>query len=174
MMNVVRIGVLSIVAAMLYGIALDQVCARICIEYFTIGHRAILDHTHVPTLLGLAWGVLLTWRAGLGIGVALAIVSRAGRMNRKIGWFELIKPVAVVLAVTAIGAFISGAVAYKQAVRGIIGLQGDLAWQVPFEAQNRFVGCEAAHLASYALGFLGGLVLCGYVFIIRLRAPRAR
>ena len=36
-----KIVVLCIVAAIVYGILHDQVTARVCVEYFTIGHPPI-------------------------------------------------------------------------------------------------------------------------------------
>jgi hypothetical protein len=55
-----KIIVLCIVAAMVYGILHDQVTARVCVEYFTIGHPPIF-HTDDPTLLAFGWGVIATW-----------------------------------------------------------------------------------------------------------------
>src|SRR3954451_19765307 len=64
MMQALAIVLLSILAAVLYGIVHDQVTARICVEYFTIGHPPVFD-TESPTLLGLGWGVIATWWVGL-------------------------------------------------------------------------------------------------------------
>jgi hypothetical protein len=55
-----KIILLCIVAAIVYGILHDQVTARVCVEYFTIGHPPIF-HTDDPTLLALGWGVIATW-----------------------------------------------------------------------------------------------------------------
>ena len=48
---------LGVVGAVAYGIAHDNVTARVCVEYFTIGHVPIFG-TENPTLLALGWGVL--------------------------------------------------------------------------------------------------------------------
>lgn len=63
-MPFIRIVLLSILAAIGYGIIHDQVTARICVEYFTIGHPPIF-HTDSPALLGVRWGILATWWVGL-------------------------------------------------------------------------------------------------------------
>jgi len=55
-----KIILLSIAAVILYGIVHDQVTARMCVEYFTIGHPPIFG-TDDPTLLGVGWGILATW-----------------------------------------------------------------------------------------------------------------
>ena len=76
-MEGVAIVLLAIVSAVVYGVVHDQVTARVCIEYFTIGHPPIFP-TESPTLLGLGWGVVATWWAGLLLGVPLALAARPG------------------------------------------------------------------------------------------------
>jgi hypothetical protein len=68
-----KIILLCIEAAIVYGILHDQVTARVCVEYFTIGHPPIF-HTDDPTLLafgsesgaesgnGASVGNLVGWR----------------------------------------------------------------------------------------------------------------
>jgi len=41
-MQAIRIVLLSIASAVAYGIVHDQITARICIEYFTIGYSTFL------------------------------------------------------------------------------------------------------------------------------------
>lgn len=48
-MESLKIILLYILAAIVYGICHDQVTARVCVEYFTIGHPPIF-HTDSPTL----------------------------------------------------------------------------------------------------------------------------
>ena len=50
-MEAVKIGILCIAVAVVYGILHDQVTARVCVEYFTIGHPPMFP-TNSPTLLG--------------------------------------------------------------------------------------------------------------------------
>lgn len=57
------IVLLCIGSAIGYGIAHDQITARVCVEYFTIGHPRVFD-TESPTLLALGWGVIA--RGGSG------------------------------------------------------------------------------------------------------------
>lgn len=59
---------LSVLAAVVYGILHDQITARICVEYFTIGHARLID-SDSPTVLGLFWGVVATWWVGLPLSV---------------------------------------------------------------------------------------------------------
>lgn len=69
-----KIVLLCIVSAVVYGILHDQVTARVCVEYFTIGHPQVFQ-TESPTLLALGWGIIATWWSGLLVGIALAFTS---------------------------------------------------------------------------------------------------
>lgn len=70
-MEALRIVALAVAAAVAYGVLHDQVTARICVEYFTIGHPLLVP-SYSPTLLALAWGVVATWWVGLVGGLVLA------------------------------------------------------------------------------------------------------
>src|SRR5579871_5632082 len=98
-MAAIRIITLSILAAIAYGIIHDQITARLCVEYFTIGHPPIFG-TDDPTILGIGWGIIATWWVGLILGISLAICTRAGLLpKRSVG--SLVRPVACLLAVMA-------------------------------------------------------------------------
>ena len=60
MIEFAKIVVLGVVAAVCYGVLHDQVTARVCVEYFTIGHPPLFN-TDSPTLLAFGWGVVGTW-----------------------------------------------------------------------------------------------------------------
>ena len=78
-MQALAIVALSILAAVSYGIVHDQITARVCVEYFTIGHPQVLAvPTDSPTVLGFVWGVIATWWVGLGLGIPLALAARLG------------------------------------------------------------------------------------------------
>lgn len=59
-MRFVGIIALALLAGITYGILHDQVTARVCVEYFTIGHPKIFPTTS-PTLLAIGWGIVATW-----------------------------------------------------------------------------------------------------------------
>ena len=73
---------LCVGAAVAYGIRHDQVTARVCVEYFTVGHPAVFP-TDSPTWLAVGWGILATWWVGLILGVGLAVAARFGRRPRR-------------------------------------------------------------------------------------------
>src|SRR3954454_21731632 len=105
-MQSLLIVLLCIVAAVVYGVIHDQITARICVEYFTIGHPPVFG-TDDPTLLGLGWGVIATWWVGLLLGVPLAMVSRLGSRPKFTAGL-LIRPLLIMLAVVGVLAIASG------------------------------------------------------------------
>ena len=99
-MQSLGIVLVSILAAVLHGIVHDQITARICVEYFTIGHPPVFN-TDDPTLLAIGWGTIATSWVGAMLGVPLAIVAGAGsRPKRDIK--SLIRPIAILMIVNAI------------------------------------------------------------------------
>jgi hypothetical protein len=150
-MEALTIIVMCVVAAVLYGIAHDLVTTRVCLEYFTIFHPAIFNHTHSPTLLALGWGVLATWWAGLFIGIALAVVARVGNFP-KLSAKDLLSSVRALVPVMAGCAILAGAAGFFWGGAG----RAELA--------PNFYADLWAHTASYASGFFGGTVICGMTY----------
>jgi hypothetical protein len=169
-MESLKIILLSIAAAIAYGILHDQVTARICVEYFTIGHAPIFG-TEDPTLLGVGWGILATWWVGLFLGVPLAVVARAGKRPKRDA-ASLVRPIAALMTVSACGAVVAGLIGWVLASRGIVRLAGPMAEAVPADRHVVFLIDGFAHTASYAFGFVGGLVVMTLVW--RSRSPRGR
>lgn len=149
--------ILCIVSAICYGVAHDQVTARVCVEYFTIGHPPVFD-TESPTLLALGWGVIATWWVGLIIGVPLAIAARAGGRPKRSA-ASLIRPVAILLALMALCALLAGLLGAVLARRGSVVLLEPMASAVPADRHVPFIADLWAHSASYLVGFIGGVVL---------------
>ena len=162
---------LSVAASVVYGILHDQVTARVCVEYFTIGHPPIF-HTESPTLLALGWGVVATWWMGLALGIPLALFSCVGTAP-VLGPREWLKPIAVLLTAMAAFALLAGIAGYAAARSGSIGLVPPLSSRIAPERHPLFLADLWAHLASYASGFFGGLFLCARSVIVRLRLARA-
>lgn len=166
-MNTLKIIFLCIFAAVGYGIIHDQITARICVEYFTIGHPPVFG-TDDPTLLGIGWGIIATWWVGLLLGIGLVIAANAGaRPSRSPR--TLVRPVLQLLAVCAVGAVIAGLAGWFAGKNGLILLFGPLANKIPREKQIAFQICGFAHSASYALGLLGGIIVMIRVWLSRPR-----
>src|SRR4051812_37028691 len=137
---------------MAYGILHDQVTARVCVEYFTIGHPPVFP-TESPTLLGLGWGIIATWWAGLLLGVPLAVAAQAGT-RPKWGVRSLARPVATLLVVMSVCAIIARVVGYALGRAGAVFLVEPLASLVPRDRHARFLADLWAHSASYFVGFV--------------------
>ena len=169
-MQPVKIILLAIVAACLYGVVQDQVTARVCVEYFTIGHPPVFK-TESPTLLAFGWGVIATWWVGAILGIALALAARTGR-RPKLPARDLVKPVAILLACIAAFALVAGVAGYIAARSGAVWLMQPLASRIPADRHAAFIADLWAHLAAYGGGFIGGVVLCVLTGRRRGRIPQ--
>ncbi|SIO58002.1 hypothetical protein SAMN05444166_5542 [Singulisphaera sp. GP187] len=162
-----RIVVLCIASAVAYGIVHDQITARVCIEYFTIGHPPVFL-TASPTLLALGWGIIATWWCGLILGVPLALIARLGS-RPKLTAADLRKPIAIQLVCMGMVAAIAGCSGYVAARAGWVELMEPLASEIPEPARVPFLADLWSHLASYGSGFLGGLLIWGWAWRERSR-----
>ncbi|MBN2294260.1 MAG: hypothetical protein JXM70_17665 [Pirellulales bacterium] len=170
-MQSLKIILLCIVSAVIYGICHDQVTARVCVEYFTVGHAHIFNTTS-PTLLAFGWGTLATWWVGLILGILAAVVCRIGSWP-KFQASHLIRPIACLLIVTAVTSLLAGITGYKLAQSSGFVLPEPLGPRVPEDRHALFFADSLAHLAAYVVGALGGLILCVRVLIQRRRVARA-
>ena len=157
-----------VAAAVGYGVVHDLVTAQVCVEYFTIGHPILID-TENPVVLALLWGVVATWWAGLIIAVPLTLAARLGRDRPAWGVGRLVKPVLVLLACMFCLAMIALVVGYVLARRDIVFVTGRLAEFLPRASHDRFLADAFAHNASYAGGFVGGIILSIWVWVRRGR-----
>jgi hypothetical protein len=87
---------------------------------------------------------------------------------------SLVKPIARLLLVMAASALAAGVAGYLLARNGVLLLAEPFAARVPAERHARFLADGAAHLASYGVGFLGGLVVIARVWRSRGRADEVR
>src|SRR5438552_5033548 len=146
-MQSLGIVLMSVVAAVMYGIVHDQVTVRVCVEYFTVGHPPLFDSDN-PTLLGIGWGIIATWWVGLVLGVPLAIAARAGSWpTRSLG--SLVRPAAWLLVVMAVCALAAGVTGSLLARNGAVFLVGPIAQKLPPDRHVPFLADLWAHLASY-------------------------
>jgi len=161
-MESIKIVLGCILAAIVYGIIHDQITARICLEYFTVFHPPVFL-TQSPTLLGIGWGIIATWWAGAIIGLLLVIAARFGAWP-KLSATDLAPWVLSLLAFMAICAAVFGMIGFFWAP-----LPPELAGLLPAAKTRSFLADWWAHNASYASGFLGGLVLCALAAYRRAR-----
>ena len=165
------IVLLCVVAAVTYGIIHDQITARVCVEYFTIGHPPVFG-TEDPTLLGLGWGIIATWWVGALLGVPLAIVARAGSWPKRSA-ASLVRPLVWLMVVAAGTALVAGIHGYWLARVDAVRLIGPIATELPPERHVPFIADLWAHSASYLVALVGGIVVMVQVWRSRLRATKS-
>lgn len=157
-MESLKIVLACIAAAVLYGIIHDQFTARICVEYFTVFHPPVFL-TKSPTLLGVGWGIVATWWVGAILGILLAMTARLGsRPKLRVG--VLLSPIGKLILVMAGSALLFGLTGYFLARWAMIAPPGWVSSSIAPSARARFMADWWAHNASYAAGFIGGIVLC--------------
>lgn len=166
-MEAFKICFLSIAAAICYGILHDQVTARVCIEYFSLGHPMILQ-IHSPTAFAFEWGILATWWVGCGLGIFLAAAARLGS-KPKIAARNLVRPIVKLLLCMAASSLLAGTIGFSLARAHVISLWGWLAVVLPEWKHPRFLADLWAHSASYLVGIVGGFVLCCLTLMKRYR-----
>ena len=161
---------LCIASAVVYGILHDQITARLCVEYFTIGHPPVFG-TNDPTLLGIGWGIIATWWGGLLLGIPMALAARAGKHPKRSA-ASLLRPIGTLLAVMAFSAGVAGVAGWLLSSQGAVFLAGTLAKAVPQDKHVLFLTDAWAHSASYVVGFLGGAALIVSVWRSRSRTAK--
>lgn len=167
-MPLLRIVGLCIAALVGYGMLQDQVTARICPEYFTVGHPPIAG-VQDPTVLGIAWGFLGSWWGGLFLGLAVAAAARGGSRPQLTAG-QLLRPLAVLLAAMVAVTLVCGVGAeYNGAILGV-SLGEPWASAVPAPRHRGLLVVASAHFGTYAAALIGGVVLCAWVVRTR-RSP---
>jgi hypothetical protein len=164
-MSASKIVALATLAAILYGIVHDLVTTQVSLEYFTLGHPNVF-HTKNPFLLALGWGTIATWWVGLPLGCLLAIAAELGPLP-VLSWRKLVRPMAMVLLANLALAFMAGLFCYF-----VLQTRFDLGGNLSPDGERRFFAVWITHNASYLLGAIGGMALCGWA--IRLRIIEAR
>jgi len=167
-MEALKIIAVCVLSCVIYGVIHDQITARICVEYFTIGHAPVFP-TNDPTLLGLGWGIIATWWVGVLLGMPLAFFAHIGSLP-KITARQLVRPLVVLMVCSGCIAVLAGLIGYVAASHGWVFLVGSMAKRVPADKHVAFLVDLWAHNASYISGFIGGVILMGVIWRWRLVA----
>jgi len=160
-----RIVVACIISAIVFGVVHDQMTARLCVEYFTLGHPKIVE-TQDPTLLGLVWGVVASWWVGALLGLALAVAARKGPLPR-IDAASLHGSLVRLLGVMTLCSAAAGALGWQFARHGVVILVGPLHDSVPESRHVPFIAVLWTHFASYLIGIGGGIRLTWRTWLLR-------
>jgi len=158
---------MCVATCVVYGILHDQITARICVEYFTIGHPPAFG-TDDPTLLGFGWGIIATWWVGGLLGIPLATACRAGRWPKREPR-TLWRPLFRLMVVAFIFGALAGLAGWIAASNGWVYLVGSIADRVPSDRHVPFLIDLWAHSASYLVGAVGGVILIVLVLLGRQR-----
>jgi hypothetical protein len=168
-----KVVALGVVVAVVYGIIHDQITVRLCVEYFSLAHPPLFPVSS-PTLLGLCWGIAATSGVGLILGFLLARASQSPGLP-PMPVRSLVRPLLVLVTLTAIGATAAGCVGYSLSRHHVISLNNLLAGQwvelLSPSQRDRFMAVWFAHGASYILGVVGGGALILRIWLERKR-PR--
>jgi len=157
----IRIVGLCMAAMVAYGILQDQITARFCPEYFTVGHQPI-EGLHEPTLLGLAWGFLGSWWGGLFLGLALAGSSQLGsKPPLKLGQLAMPLLVLIVSVGTIAALFGVGTASNANVLQVSIG--EPWASQIDPDRHRNMLVVANVHFGAYSSSILGSIVLCLWV-----------
>ena len=170
-MKYLAIVVLCVLTAVGFGIAHDLVTARLCVEYYTVGHPRVFD-TDDPIWLGIGWGIVATWWVGLLLGIPMALASRLGGRPKRSA-LSLVAPLGALLVALGLCAALAGLIGWLLATAGVVVLVEPLATRVPPAKHALFVAALWAHVTSYVAGFLGAIVLCARTWRSRGRAQAA-
>lgn len=152
-MDILKIWLLCIGAVVAYGIAHDQVTARLCVEYFTVYHQPLIASTD-PTMVGIAWGVAATWWMGAILGLPIAVFARMGDAPRLCAR-DLVVPLAVLMLLMAVCAWLGGQVGFR--------LDHAVPLGIPADHARTFRAVLQAHRVSYLCGFIGAIGLCVWI-----------
>jgi hypothetical protein len=119
-----------------------------------------------PTLIAIAWGFMATWWFGFLMGTFIAIASTLG-IRQPLTVRDLLRPAVVLFTAAGVIALIAGITGYFVAKAEIVYLLPSYYDLIPAGKHARFIAALWAHTASYTVGGIGGLILCGW--IIRYR-----
>lgn len=161
---------LCLFGAIAFGIVHDLVTANSCVEYFTIGHPKVIESEN-PFLLALVWGVLATWWVGLILGTLIVLSNAIGKRDKVP--FAIIRSYVIrLLLIMILTSALAGITGYILANTGVIYLVGELVDQIPSGKHSVFLAVAWAHLSSYIVGFIGGIVICMKVWMKRTNPAR--
>lgn len=166
-LRLLRTVFLCCVMTVVYAVLQDQFSARICPEYFTIGHPRIPNLTN-PTLVGLAWGFLGGFPGGIVLGIPVALAANLGPWPRS-EIRDLIKPLSAVLLFAAVSTLLTGLSVWRNGE--VVNISVGPEWfDIPLAQRRAFFIVSCAHFSTYISLAIGGLALC--VEILRRRRER--
>jgi len=160
-MQILRIVLLWIIAAICYGIAHFTVTAQFSSEFFTVDHRRAINSDH-PVVLAVIWGVLDYWLIGALLGIMVGMAARLPLgPARMIDARNIVRSLTVLLVATATVSAIAGIIGWFLARHDAMTLHEywPTASQVPADRHDQFLASHLAWAASWVVLFSGGVWL---------------
>jgi len=164
---------LSVDAAMIYGVVNDQITSALSWEYFYYGKELSQElGPQIPPdplklhLAAAVVGIKATWSAGLLIGVALLFANNPSSSFPRLRNRALLKQLPLLLTITAMTAAL-GALAGQRALPTL--WNADFAEMLRRDEMRprRFMTAYGIHLGGYVGGLIGTIVA-----IVRIRRER--
>lgn len=179
---------LCVGSAITYGILHDQITYRMCPEYFTQGfHKNMMDqwtdfplnsakklfddNPDNPTLRAALWGTIASWWMGAILGIPITLACRLGSWP-KLGYKDIVKPLACSMGMTGATAAFSGLQAHlmiknadPKAAQYLLNRM-----YVPINGVTDYKGFLTdlcAHEAAYAAGPVWSLALIVHILKTR-------
>jgi hypothetical protein len=162
------IVLMSVVAGIVFGVLHDQLTARLCLEYFTIGHatpESVIRQG--ATVIATYWGLRAGGSAGLILGLGIALVCVAGA-RPAVTWRRLLVPMLLLLILCGLSSAVGGGMAYWATGQGQLRFATEM--DLAPAAERGFLICLWMHTGAYAGAALGTLTLASWVWLQRLRA----
>lgn len=154
-----------VVGAVAFGIFHDLFTANICVEYFTIGHIPIIESEN-PFILALVWGPLATWWVGVMLGIFIVVHNVIGKSPSLP--FHLIRSwIVKLLLIMVCTSTLAGIIGFILASTGTIHMIPRFADRVPVEKHVAYLSVGWAHVSSYLVGLIGGIVICVKIWLKR-------
>ncbi len=159
---------LGVGVAVVLGVLMDQVSARLCPEYFTVLHDPVPGLTD-PALVGLVWGVLGASGGGVALGYSAGLAATLGP-TPPMTTRELVRPALVTaLGIASVTAAVGGIVWWNGA-NLIARLGAEADGLIPPSRQLAALTVACYHMTAYASAVAGSVLLC--VWIGRERRKR--
>ncbi|MEM8670928.1 MAG: hypothetical protein AAGG48_25595 [Planctomycetota bacterium] len=171
MLELLKAFVLVFLLTVAYGVAHDQVTARVCVEYFTVAHWPLVD-TDSPTVLGLYWGVYATWKFGLVLGVASAVLSQVGSWPTLSLTTLLRLLLGLILIMAAVSCF-CGTLAYRLSSAGHLALESPMSQEIDAARHSVFLAARWAHRSAHVVGIVGASIISSGIWLVRKRRAEA-
>src|SRR3954470_15224635 len=97
-MEGIKIVIVCVIAATVYGVLNNLVTAHLCIEFFRLFPIDIKSSN--PIVIAIVFGVISTWWIGALLGSLVALSARIGQPP-KLQAIDVLRPIGILMLVVA-------------------------------------------------------------------------